>query len=86
MLPGRKRTTVAIVADAARALGIAPRTLRQLCAAGRVIGARLIGTGRRAIWLIPVDAATGRPRMRRARMGRPPRWGADPPGGTGRPV
>jgi hypothetical protein len=60
---------LATVAQVSTRLGIAPRTVRQLCAAGTVKGARRFGEA----WMIPVDR-TGRPRMLDRKMGRPPTW------------
>ena len=59
--------------EAASRLGIAPRTMRQLCAAGRVVGARRVGIYPAQTWVIPVGPG-GRPVMRRSLRGRPPRW------------
>ena len=54
------------IKEAAEAMGLTCRRLRQLCAEGAVVGARLSGEGNRAAWTVLVDAQ-GFPRIRGSR-------------------
>lgn len=66
-------------AECAARLGISVRRVRDMLAAGQIVGAVRIGEGNRATWQIPVGC-DGLPRTRdwtRGVPGRRPRSGSD---------
>ena len=59
-------TTLLPIAKFAARIGVSPARVRQLCAVGRVVGARKVGK----VWVVPGDAYIIPANRRRA----PPEW------------